>query len=423
MLYECWRQVSRRHGTECALWDTGSSRRWTFRELAVAVENSERGKGEVVYPHGQGPEFILTLLRAWRDQAMVCPLEQNQEAISVPSPGSPFCHLKMTSATTGIARMIAFAPEQLVADAENIVTTMGLVPDSPNLGVISMAHSYGFSNLVLPLVLHGIPLILTASPFPEVVRRALRDHPHVTLPAVPALWRAWSDAGILRQGLVRLAISAGAPLQTSLEAKVYQDSGLKIHNFYGSSECGGIAYDTSESPRHSDELAGMPMRNVRVEIGEQGCLVVRSKAVGTTYWPIPDASLGDGCFRTSDLADILDERVYLRGRIGDQINVAGRKLSPCDIERALACHPDVTDCLVFGAPSQDEVRKEIIVACLAARGAHDPERFKQHLLKFLPGWQVPREWWFVEALGTNERGKMPRGEWRRRYLERKAAHP
>ena len=55
------------------------------------------------------------------------------------------------SATTGAARVIAFTAGQLAADVENIVATMGLRPNWPNLGVISMAHSYGFSNLVLPL--------------------------------------------------------------------------------------------------------------------------------------------------------------------------------------------------------------------------------------------------------------------------------
>ena len=49
---------------------------------------------------------------------------------------------------------------------------MGLRADWPNLGVISLAHSYGFSNLILPLLLHGIPLILAPAPLPEIIRRA-----------------------------------------------------------------------------------------------------------------------------------------------------------------------------------------------------------------------------------------------------------
>ncbi len=158
-------------------------------------------------------------------------------------------HLKWTSATTGHARLIAFTAEQLAADAAQIVAAMGLRPDWPNLGVISLAHSYGFSNLVLPLLLHGIPLILAPSPLPEIIRRAAAQEPAVTLAAVPALWRAWHEAGGV-PAQVRLAISAGAPLPLNLEQAVFAASGIKIHNFYGASECGGIAYDASADAAH-----------------------------------------------------------------------------------------------------------------------------------------------------------------------------
>ena len=67
------------------------------------------------------------------------------------------------------------------------MATMGLRRDWPNLAFISLAHSYGFSNLVTPLLLHGIPLILGGTPFPEIVRQAGEKFSALTLPAVPAL--------------------------------------------------------------------------------------------------------------------------------------------------------------------------------------------------------------------------------------------
>jgi acyl-CoA synthetase (AMP-forming)/AMP-acid ligase II len=42
---------------------------------------------------------------------------------------------------------------------------------------------------------------------------------------------------------------------------------------------------------------------------------------------------------------------------------------------------------------------------------------KQFLLGKLPAWQMPREWWFVESLSANTRGKLSRAEWRRKFLE------
>jgi acyl-coenzyme A synthetase/AMP-(fatty) acid ligase len=329
-------------------------------------------------------------------------------------------HLKTTSATTGAPRFVAFTPEQLAADAENIVSTMGLRPDWPNVAAISLAHSYGFSNLVLPLLLHGIPLFIAPSPLPEIFRQAIKRAivSDLTLPAVPALWRAWHAAGVI-PAQVRLAISAGAPLPLALETHVFSATGIKIHNFYGSSECGGIAYDATPVPRTEESCTGKPMRNVDLQIGDAGCLEVRGKAVGETYWPTPSSVLKAGCFQTSDLAEIINGEVYLRGRLADQINVAGRKVSPAAIERALLEHDQVADCLAFGVPSADADRAEVIVACIVAKSPLTGEELKQFLLRKIPAWQIPREWWFVDSLDCNHLGKISRAQWRQDFLKRK----
>jgi acyl-coenzyme A synthetase/AMP-(fatty) acid ligase len=226
------------------------------------------------------------------------------------------------------------------------------------------------------------------------------------------MWRAWHQAGAIPTN-VRLAISAGAPLPVNLETEIFKSRGLKIHNFLGSSECGGIAYDASETPRTDAALAGTPMHNVDLSVNGDGCLAVQSRAVAETYWPEKSAALGGGIFQTSDLAELESGRIFLRGRLGDQINVAGRKVSPEAIERALLAHPQVRECLVFGAPSGDAERLEIIVAIVAAE-AGEPA-LKQFLLEKLPAWQVPREWQFVENLPTGPRGKISRADWRRRF--------
>ena len=415
MLYERWRAIAVEHRNEIALRDFATGRRWTFAELQAAGEAWRVTDQPLVCPQGHAPEFLFALLAAWRMGKIVCPLEAGQPAASAMSAPAGCVHLKTTSGTTGTARFIAFRPEQLAADAENIMATMHLRPDWPNLGVISLAHSYGFSNLVLPLLLHGIPLILVPAPLPEIVRRAAEGESALTLAAVPAMWRAWHEVGAIPPN-VRLAISAGAPLPLQLEEAVFGASRLKIHNFYGSSECGGIAYDHTDAPRTDETCAGAPMKNVSLKVAEDGCLEVRSRAVAETYWPQPEASVAARCFHTSDLAEISDGQVFLRGRASDQINVAGRKVSPVTIERTLFKHPLVSECLVFGVPSRAAERTEEIVAAVVSR-EREPA-LRQFALESLPAWQVPRHWWFVEALQTNARGKISRAEWRARWLAR-----
>ena len=416
MLYERWRQVAREFPGEVALHDLPSSRRWTFAELEHAASKS-KDAGPVLFPSGPGAEFILEVLRAWKHGRITCSLESNQPAPEFPAPPSSVVHLKTTSATGGLPKLIAFTAAQLAADADNIVATMKLRRDWPNLGVISLAHSYGFSNLVTPLLLHGIPLILTGASFPEIIRTAGERFPALTLPAVPALWRAWLDAKAIPPS-IRLAISAGAPLPVPLKLEIFQQYGLKVHNFYGASECGGIAYDATETPRDDNTCVGTPLTNVSLDIHDSGCLEVRGAAVGETYWPEPSDSLGRGAYLTSDLAEISAGQVFLRGRANDVINVAGRKVSPETIEQLLRSHPSVRDCLVFGAPSEDAQRGEIIVACVVCDPGTSVEELRQHLLARAPSWQVPREFWLVDSLTANQRGKLSRAEWRTRFLGR-----
>jgi long-chain acyl-CoA synthetase len=252
--------------------------------------------------------------------------------------------------------------------------------------------------------------LICSSPLPEVFRQATASGGYVTVASVPALWRAWHEAGAITP-VIRLAISAGAPLPVQLEGDVFNSTGLKIHNFYGSSECGGIAYDAGEFPRTDDSFAGTPMRGVKLSTRADGCLVVESPAVGLECGatvPNPDGEY----FVTSDLGEMDGAQVHLRGRAGDVMNIAGRKLSPGVVESALLRHPAVRECVVFGVPSGDAGRVDEIAACIVAKPGTTPEALRQFLAGQLDAWQLPRHWRFVETLEAGPRGKVSRAGWR-----------
>lgn len=417
MLYDHWRKVVRDYGPRLALQELQTGRSWTFDNLAAAADALPPSESKLCFPTGNDAGFVLEMLRGWRGGLPVCPLEAGQQPPPAANGNFPvqIAHLKLTSATTGQARLVIFSAEQVMADADNIVRTMGLHPGSANVGVISLAHSYGFSNLITPLLLHGIPLVLPGSPLPEVLRESLRTLKEVTLPAVPAMWRTWHDARIPFAN-VRLGISAGAPLPLPLENDVFERSALKLHNFYGATECGGIAYDRTSQPRTHASLIGTALDGVELTTGMDGCVKVHSRAVGEGYWPEAAMELSEGCFQTSDLADISAAGVFLRGRRTDQINVAGRKLSPERVEDVLRLHPAVQECVVFGVPSEDLERAEEVVACVLVRAPATAEELRQYLLSRLEGWQLPRAWWFVPSLDANSRGKISRNALRQEYL-------
>src|SRR5690606_11258653 len=141
-----------------------------------------------------------------------------------------------------------------------------------------------------------------------------------TLPAVPAMWQAWHRLDLLKDAKIAVAISAGAPLSLDLETSIFASTGLKIHNLYASSECGGIAYDDSQTPRKDPSFVGKCVQGVELSVGSDGCLQVSGPAVAEGYLstePDANSSLQSGQFHTSDQVKLDGDHVYLLGRISD----------------------------------------------------------------------------------------------------------
>lgn len=179
------------------------------------------------------------------------------------------CLYKLTSGTTSLPRPIGFTGPQLVADCDQVCATMGIGVGDLNYGVISMAHSYGLSNLVTPLLCRGIPLVVASDPLPRAIENGLRSTCATVLPAVPAMFRGLLSAPSLPDSL-RLCISAGAPLSPALGRDFFEKFHRKIHTFYGASECGGICYDATGAIIDLDGFVGEPLQGVEIGISEDG---------------------------------------------------------------------------------------------------------------------------------------------------------
>ncbi|CAN5595616.1 long-chain fatty acid--CoA ligase [soil metagenome] len=317
--------------------------------------------------------------------------------------------LKLTSGTSAAPRVVRFTSAQLVADCLAVCETMGLRAGDRNYGVISFAHSYGFSNLITPLLCRGIPLVVAGDMIPQAVRGGLAASKATVFPGVPALFRALSglEPGNLE---LRLCISAGAPLSREVAERFGEKWGRKVHTFYGSSECGGICYDagTETSPREG--YVGHPMRGVDIKplsAKWPAQIEVQSAAVGEGYHPAqPDDELREGVFRPSDLLAATSEGYVITGRISDLINVSGRKVNPSEIERVLSRCPGVREVIVVGLP--EGFRGEEVAACVV--GETTEAVLRQFSGGILPAWQIPRRWVFVDSLPVNARGKISRAE-------------
>lgn len=318
--------------------------------------------------------------------------------------------LKLTSGSTGLPKAIACSEENLISDSTNICSTMQIAPSDLNLGAIPFSHSYGFGNLVLPLILQGTAIVVTNDYVP-LSTLALCNRYHCTVvPLIPMVFELLGaqpkeDGGF---ETVRTFISAGAPLTAPASRRFRERFGIDIHTFYGCSEVGGITYDRAGAAVERGSV-GTALDNVRLALDTNTQrLSIRSRSVGLGY--LADAfhfQPFDGVFRTDDLAEITPAgEIVLTGRVGDLITTASKKVNPREVELVIQQIDGVRQVKVYGTPAG--ARGEVVAAAVVA----DPDVTREQIRDFcgerLSSYKVPRIVKLIKQIPVDERGKVKR---------------
>jgi long-chain acyl-CoA synthetase len=432
-LLAAWEETLARKAEAPAIFDPSGETQRTFRDIEGRAQELESGIAGPVYPIdiGNHPDWPSHLLAALRRRVVALPLEssitaqQRESALRICANhdwrNEQTVLLKLTSGTTAAARAIRFRSEQLVADCIQICDTMGIGDDDVNFAVIPLSHSYGFSNLVTPLLVRGVSMVLSRDRMPRAVLDGLAQTGATVFPGMPVFYQAFCEMET-RPALpkLRLCISAGAPLPLEVARKFREKFGQTIHSFYGSSECGGICYDGAARLEEAG-FVGPPMNGVSIEMLEPAAnasrIRIQSAAAGDGYFPEPDEEkLGSGFFIPDDLLSRSGDGFRIVGRVSDVINVAGKKVNPAEVEAELLRFVGVRAAVVFGR--QSVLRNEEVAACVAANAEIREAELLEFCRQRLSGWQVPKRIFFVEEIPVNERGKVSRRELAQRFANK-----
>ncbi len=107
---------------------------------------------------------------------------------------------------------------------------------------------------------------------------------------------------------------------------------------------------------------------------------------------------------------MLDEDgfLFLTGRLKEQINRGGEKISPIEIDEVLLRHPAVAEAVTFAIP-HDKLGEEIGAAVVLAEGQEATEReLRSYLGERLAAFKVPRRIVFVVEIPKGATGKIQR---------------
>lgn len=314
--------------------------------------------------------------------------------------------VKLTSGSTGLPKGIVATEANLLADCANICSSMGIAADDLNLGAIPFSHSYGFSNLVMPLIANGTPVVVSNDYLPQSLLELANHHRCTVAPLIPMVFDHLATAAQGRFETVRTFISAGAPLPASTSRRFRERFGMDVHSFYGCSECGGITYDRPGAAAERGTV-GEAMDGVTLSTDARR-LSVRSGSVAAGY--LFDAThfepFADATFVTDDLVELHGGELALIGRASDLINTAGKKVNPREVEAVLLQMDGVLEAKVYGEAAG--ARGEVVAAAIVALPNVTREQVREFCRERLSPHKVPRIVKLIDRMPVDERGKVKR---------------
>lgn len=248
--------------------------------------------------------------------------------------------------------------------------------------------------------------------------------------SVPAMWHlVLKFASPPRRGSLRQVHVGSAPVSAKLLEDVAAWCGTRnVRNLYGLTETANwVAGYSLADGAAEDGLVGAPwggraavldVHGTILPAGE-GEILLQPPSLMRGYLDRPDltgAAFHHGWLRSGDSGSIDEHgRIRLRGRRSFEINRAGIKIAPEEIDLLLERHPAVAEACAFGI--DDAVAGELVAVAVRPHDDADPAELERWCRQRIRPECVPARWYLVSELARNERGKLDRRAVRAACLE------
>ncbi len=340
-------------------------------------------------------------------------------------------YLLYTSGTTAEPKGVVHAHRVALGRSRTYQGWYGIRPDDRMLhaGAFNWTYTLG-TGLIDPWANGVTSYVFTGEKTPEVWPVLLRTTGATLFAAVPGLFRQimkYAAPGPIDVGRLRHGLIAGEAPSPTLFADWQARTGTELYEALGMSE---ISTYLSTSPGMTRKAGspGIAQPGRRVAIlpveggttplppGEEGMLAVHRSDPGLMlgYWNRPEEEeqvYRGEWFLGGDLAIIDDDGyVFHRGRANDVMKALGYRVSPLEVEAALAAHIDVGEVACCELAVRDGVT--IIAAFVVAKPGHtaEPASIAAFAKARLAAYKVPREIVVVDALPHTANGKVKRNE-------------
>ena len=352
-----------------------------------------------------------------------------------PSPASRGAII-YTSGTTGRPKGVRRDPPPLGSRPTRALAVYGFDRPGRATALVDGPLSHAVPNAYLRIAMGAGANVVLRSGFDPVatldaIARDRVSHLHLVpatmtrLLALPEQDRRSRDLSSLRH-----VVHGAAPCPPHLGRALIDWWGDVVHEYYGSSETGLVAFHGPGEARARPGTVGRALPGIAIRILDAEGAELPPGVIGRVYAgsdtlhaftylgdPERRAAVGHGDLVTAgDLGWLdADGYLFLAGREAEVIRTGTDTIHPALVEAALAAEVGVADCAVLGLPVGG---REVVTACVepVTGAALDRVRLAAVLADALPPAARPGSLRIVDRLPREASGKLSKPKLRREIL-------
>lgn len=368
---------------------------------------------DVPCPATDLPTWDADTYRGWHDLPPASYAEGDPERLA---------YIVLTSGTSGLPRAVGHAHRAIWARQMMMEDWYALRAEDRLLhaGAFNWTFTLG-TGLMDPWTRGATALIPAAGTDPAQLGLLMKRNDATIFAAAPGVYRQMLKFPLAPMPRLRHGLAAGEKLSPTTLDGWRAATGTEIHEAFGMSECSTFissapGRETGPAflgrPQHGRRIAILDPEGQPVPRDTEGEIAIDRRDPGLMlgYVGNPEATearLRGDWFLTGDHGSMdAQDRVTYLGRADDMMNAGGYRVSPAEVEAALADLPGVIEIAVTDIAVKQDVR--IVAAFYTAASDLDEEALKAEAATRLARYKCPRAFVRIDALPRNANGKVLR---------------